>query len=75
MSTIKIPILMYHSIELMPKTTIMRSLHVPESRFSFQMKILGMLGYKGLSMNKLVPYLEGKKKGKVVDAEWRDNTW
>ena len=70
--TIKIPILMYHSIELMPSSTIMRSLHVPKSRFSFQMKILSMLGYKGLSMSELTPYLEGKKEGKVVGITFDD---
>ena len=61
----KIPILMYHSVELMPKSTVMRSLHVPKSRFALQMKMLNILGYQGLSMSQLTPYLEGKKKGKV----------
>ena len=61
-----IPILMYHSIEAMPKSTIMRSLHVPPKRFGIQMWRLNMLGYKGLSMSELTPYLEGEKTGKVV---------
>ena len=68
----KIPILMYHSVELMPKSTVMRSLHVPKSRFALQMKMLNILGYQGLSMSQLTPYLEGKKKGKVVGLTFDD---
>lgn len=63
---------MYHSIECMPRSTVMRSLHVPKSRFLIQMKILSMLGYKGLSMRLLTPYLEGKKKGRVVGITFDD---
>ena len=68
----KIPILMYHSIESMPKNTVMRSLHVPPKRFEFQMKLLRFLGYKGLSINKLLPYLNGAKHGKVVGITFDD---
>jgi peptidoglycan/xylan/chitin deacetylase (PgdA/CDA1 family) len=67
-----IPILMYHSIEQMPKSTVMRSLHVPPRRFMTQMRLLNMLGYKGLSMRMLTPYLEGKKTGKVVGITFDD---
>ena len=67
-----IPILMYHSIEAMPKSTIMRSLHVPPRRFEFQMWLLSILGYKGLSMKELMPYLDGKKTGKVVGITFDD---
>ena len=67
-----IPILMYHSIESMPKSTVMRSLHVPVKSFAMQMKILDMFGYKGLSMRELTPYLEGKKIGKVVGITFDD---
>ena len=72
MSNIKIPILMYHSIESMPKSTIMRSLHVPPKRFKFQMWILKKLGYQGLSIRKLKPYLDGEKNGKVVGITFDD---
>ena len=63
---------MYHSIESMPKSTVMRSLHVPPRRFNFQMWLLKKLGYQGLSINKLKPYLDGKKKGKVVGITFDD---
>jgi peptidoglycan/xylan/chitin deacetylase (PgdA/CDA1 family) len=68
----KIPILMYHSIAIKPKSTVMRSLHVSPKRFRFQMKLLNFLGYKGLSMSELTPYLEGKKNGKVVGITFDD---
>ena len=72
MSDLKIPILMYHSIESMPKNTIMRSLHVPPRRFKFQMWMLKTLGYKALSLKKLKPYLDGDKIGKVVGITFDD---
>ena len=72
MSKYNIPILMYHSIELMPKSTVMRSLHVPPRSFKLQMWILKILGYKGLSIRELKPYLDGNKKGKVVGITFDD---
>jgi len=72
MSNINIPILMYHSIESMPKSTVMRSLHVPPRRFKFQMWLLRILGYKGLSLKELKPYLDGNKHGKVVGITFDD---
>ena len=66
MSTINIPILMYHSIESMPRTTIMRSLHVPPKKFKFQMWMLKILGYKGLSLSQLKPYLDGKNMVRLL---------
>jgi len=68
----KIPILMYHSIEKMPKGTPLRSLHVSPNLFKIQMLILKILGYKGLSMGELEPYLLGEKKGKVVGITFDD---
>jgi len=72
MPSYKIPILMYHSIESMPKSTIMRSLHVSPRRFQFQMRLLKILGYKGLSMRQLQPYIDGEKIGKVVGITFDD---
>ena len=67
-----IPILMYHSIAAMPKGTVMRSLHVPPKLFKLQMWLLRILGYKGLSMSELQPYLTGNKQGKVVGITFDD---
>ena len=72
MKNFNIPILMYHSIELMPKSTIMRSLHVSPRNFKFQMWLLNVLGYRGLSLRKLKPYLDGEKYGKVVGITFDD---
>ena len=72
MSNINIPILMYHSVESMPKSTVMRSLHMPPRKFKLQMWMLKKLGYKGLSLNKLKPYLDGEKRGKVVGITFDD---
>ena len=67
-----IPILMYHSIDLVPRSEVMRGMHVTPKRFNFQMKMLNILGYKGLSLKKLKPYLDGKKTGKVVGLTFDD---
>ena len=72
MFNFKIPILMYHSIEKMPKSTIMRSLHVSPKAFASQMWMLNALGYKGLSLKKLKPYLDGEKQGKVIGISFDD---
>ena len=62
-----IPILTYHHTEQAPpKGFPMRSLWVTPSSFSAQMHWLARLGYTGLAMSELMPYLRGEKKGKVV---------
>lgn len=72
MSHNKIPILVYHSIENVSKSTKMRSMHVAPKRFKFQMMLLKMMGYKGLSMRELKPYIDGHKTGKVVGITFDD---
>lgn len=72
MPQISFPILMYHSIETVPKSTVMRSIHVPIKRFEFQMWMLKALGYKAVSLDKLSLYLDGKKEGKVVGLTFDD---
>lgn len=63
---------MYHSIESVSKKTVMKSLNVPPRRFKFQMFILKLLGYKGLSLRELEPYLKGKMDGKVFGITFDD---
>jgi len=67
-----IPILMYHSIALPPHDEVMRSIHVKPNSFATQMWILKNLGYKGLSMADLMPYLTGEKIGKVAGITFDD---
>lgn len=68
-----IPILMYHQLDFPdPRGTRFRSLKVHPKRFARQMIWLKRLGYQGLSMRDLMPYLQGKKKGKVVGLTFDD---
>lgn len=69
----KIPILMYHQIEQPPaRGAVMRALVVAPSSFARQMALLHWLGYRGLSMADLEPYLRGEKSGKVVGLTFDD---
>lgn len=69
----KIPILMYHQIDKPPKRgTALRGLIVAPSSFAWQMRLLSLMGYQGLSMRDLEPYLQGNKKGKVVGITFDD---
>ena len=68
-----IPILVYHQIaEAPPQGSPFRSLYVAPKSFSRQMAWLKMLGYQGLSMSRLQPYLLGEKTGKVVGITFDD---
>lgn len=62
-----IPILTYHQVEQPPRAgTPYRSLVVSPGAFARQMGLLSLLGYRGLSMSALAPYLRGDKQGRVV---------
>lgn len=68
-----IPILVYHQIALAPpKGSPFRSLYVAPAAFARQMAWLKWLGYTGLSMTALQPYLSGQKSGKVVGITFDD---
>ena len=65
--TLGIPILTYHHTQVAPpKGSPMRSLWVTPEAFASQMRWLHRLGYQGLGMTSLMPYLTGEKSGKVV---------
>lgn len=66
------PILMYHSITKMPRGEFMRSLHVSPRRFAFQMFLLKIFGYRGVSVNELYTHLNSKKPQKVVGISFDD---
>lgn len=69
----KIPILMYHQIDTPPvRGTALRGLIVSPGSFSRQMLLLKCLGYTGLSMRDLEPYLKGELQGKVVGITFDD---
>ncbi|MES2687554.1 MAG: polysaccharide deacetylase family protein [Pseudomonadota bacterium] len=68
-----IPILVYHQIsEAPPKGAPFRGLYVSPAAFSRQMGLLKMLGYQGLAMGALLPYLKGEKSGRVVGITFDD---
>jgi peptidoglycan/xylan/chitin deacetylase (PgdA/CDA1 family) len=72
-NTAPIPILVYHQIDVAPsKGSPFRSLYVPPAAFARQMRLLSLLGYRGLSMSALMPYLRGEKHGKVVGITFDD---
>jgi len=50
----------------------MRSLHVSPKSFLWQMRILKWLGYKGVCMSEIMPYLRGEKSGKVIGITFDD---
>ncbi|MGQ0710514.1 MAG: polysaccharide deacetylase family protein [Rhodoferax sp.] len=69
----RIPILMYHQVDAPPpKGTPLRGLVVAPSSFAWQIAMLRWLGYRGLSMRDLEPYLRGSKTGKVVGITFDD---
>jgi peptidoglycan/xylan/chitin deacetylase (PgdA/CDA1 family) len=68
-----IPILMYHQIDAPPpRGTPLRGLIVAPSSLDWQMRMLRLMGYQGLSMRDLKPFLNGEKKGKVVGLTFDD---
>lgn len=68
-----IPILMYHQIgKPWARGTPYRGLTVATSSFKRQMHWLRRLGYQGLSMAELMPYLRGEKTGKVIGITFDD---
>ena len=68
-----IPILMYHQIDAPPpRGTPLRGLVVSPASFARQMWLLKALGYCGLSMRDLEPYLSGQKQGRVVGITFDD---
>ncbi|HJH24591.1 MAG TPA: polysaccharide deacetylase family protein [Paenalcaligenes hominis] len=68
-----IPILMYHQIAVPPpKGTRLRGSTVHPIRFARQMQWLKRLGYTGLSLAELEPYVLGQKTGRVVGITFDD---
>lgn len=68
-----IPILVYHQIsEAPPRGAPFRGLYVSPGAFARQMAMLKLLGYQGLSMGGLLPWLKGERGGKVVGITFDD---
>jgi len=68
-----IPILMYHQIAEAPaRGNPFRGLCVSPRRFRRHMIWMRRLGYRGLSMRHLMPYLRGEQAGKVFGITFDD---
>lgn len=68
-----VPILTYHQIQSPPpRGTPFRSLSVHPGIFRRHMGWLAALGFRGLSMRDLMPYLAGQKTGKVFGLTFDD---
>jgi peptidoglycan/xylan/chitin deacetylase (PgdA/CDA1 family) len=61
-----VAVLSYHQTgRVPPRGTPVRSLVLPPWRFALQLRTLRLLGWRGLSMRDLEPYLNGEASGKV----------
>ncbi|MCX7390837.1 MAG: polysaccharide deacetylase family protein, partial [Planctomycetia bacterium] len=68
-----ISILMYHQIDKKPpKGSFLRGLVVSPATFSRHMAALHAIGYRGMSMSDLEPYLRGEKRGNVFGITFDD---
>lgn len=68
-----IPILMYHQIGIPPQRgAYLRGATVHPRRFAHQMLLLKRLGYRGVSLSEGLPYIQEKKKDKVVVITFDD---
>ncbi len=68
-----IPILAYHQVDHRPGPgRVGRDLVVAPRAFARQMRLLQALGWKGLSMGQLEPYLRGEQHGKVFGITFDD---
>jgi peptidoglycan/xylan/chitin deacetylase (PgdA/CDA1 family) len=62
-----LPIFMYHNIaQAPPGLQRWRSLYVSPGAFARQLRLLKLLGYRGLSMSDAMPYLRGEKQGRIA---------
>ncbi len=69
----KIPILMYHQVDAAPpRGSPLRGLVVSPQTFYWHLLALKLLGYRGLSMSALEPYLRGERSGRVVGITFDD---
>ena len=64
---------MYHQIDKKPpKGSFLRGLVVSPATFSRHMAALHAIGYRGMSMSDLEPYLRGEKRGNVFGITFDD---
>lgn len=68
---------MYHNIATLPQGVKKRGLYVSPTTFARQMGLLRTLGFRGLSMSDAMPYLTGRRAGRIavltLDDGYADN--
>lgn len=68
-----IPILTYHQFAPDGATLSTRGpLRITQSQFAWQMALVRAMGYRGVSMGELMPYLTGETSGRVVGITMDD---
>jgi len=68
-----IPILMYHQVDnTPPRGTPLRGLVVSRGSFFRHMVTMSALGYRGLSMKDILPFLRGERIGRVFGITFDD---
>lgn len=63
---------MYHSIQSVPRTEVMRSLHVDPRSFATQMRILKILGFRGCSVSEALSSFRSETPEKLVALTFDD---
>lgn len=67
-----VPILEYHNVDRAPEGARIPGLYVSPGRFRWQMRMLRLLGYRGVSMAEALPYLRGERAGRVFAITFDD---
>lgn len=68
----QLPILMYHSIQSVPRSEVMRSLHVAPATFRRQMYLLNLMGFRGLGLTEALKEKGGNLYAKVCAITFDD---
>lgn len=63
---------MYHSIQSVPRTEVMRSLHVHPRSFALQMRILKILGFRGCSVSEALASFRSETSETLVALTFDD---
>lgn len=67
-----LPILTYHNIGFAPPGATHRGLHLSLEKFRFHLEVLRRHGYRGVSMDEGLPYLQGVRQGRVAIITFDD---
>ena len=67
---------MYHNVAVPPPGVRLPSLYVTPADFTRQMRLLRLLGLRGISMSEAMPYLTGERTGRSARSrEYQSRSW